>query len=211
MQALEKNQTKAAALARELATIQAALIAARAALDEAAGNNAANAAERASAVIVLEARERSTQKAIETNDKSREQIAETLKSKEYKEGKKKIAELRARLSQEADEVFQEFVILRERVTADMERYDELKTLVNRYGLDLSDRDVTQITYGRDFQYLQRIDILLTEQKKIDDIAEANRTQRARMDAEAKQPKHIPAPWTSNKENPARFRTVYIGQ
>src|SRR3989304_5543946 len=75
----------------------------------------AQAQALAARVTVLEPRRTAVQSALENNEKSGEHIEALMKSKEYKDGVKNMAELERFFLEEADDVHAELILIRERL------------------------------------------------------------------------------------------------
>ena len=114
MATLQQIQAKGETLARALAEVQKEIAVTRANLEAAAGTlrvRPEQSAEKiAGRLLVLEVREKSITGAIEGNAREATRQAELLKSGEYKDVQKKVAELEAYFTREADEVFNELTL-----------------------------------------------------------------------------------------------------
>ena len=110
MATLQQIQAKGETLARALAEVQKEIAVIRANLEAAAGTlrgrQELSAEKIAGRLLVLEAREKSIMGAIEGNARE----ATLLKSGEYKDVQKKVAELEAYFTREADEIFNELTL-----------------------------------------------------------------------------------------------------
>jgi hypothetical protein len=188
-------KAKGESLTRDLAQIQQEIITTRAQLETAVSNpaQAEQAGKIAGYLLVLEAREKSTRAAIESNERAAAKHAELLNSKEYKAAQKKIAELEAYFTREADEVFNEMTILRERVQTDMQKHDEYCALLRSYGVEM-DRDAKDSKMrGNDYEYLLSIHVMLTQRRKIEQHIETIDRQTAEYTKARNAQKPNPSP------------------
>jgi hypothetical protein len=167
MATLQQIKAKGETLAQELAQIRKQIATTRAQLQAAAGNmeQAEQAGKIAGALLVLEAREKSTIAAIEANGREQAQRAELVKTKEYRDAQKRLAELESHFSQEAAEVFEVLTALRERVLGDMQQHDEYCQLLRAYAVDMEPAERDARMRGKDFAYLAATHMILTQRHR----------------------------------------------
>jgi hypothetical protein len=190
----QQIKAKAERLHKELDETRRELQEARARLEAATGDPRQDeAAEKiAGRVMVLETRERATVAAIEANERAARQHDELLKSKEYRDAQKRITELEKFLEVEADEIFNEMTLLRERVQTAMAKHGEFVQLVNHYCFDMDRPARDAKTHSRDYKYLAAMFMMLTQRHETEKRIEAMDNITAERIAARNTPKPQPA-------------------
>jgi phage host-nuclease inhibitor protein Gam len=169
MTTITQIKAKGEALTRELKQIRNDITAQRRRLEAAAGNEAQaeQAGKIAGALLVLEAREKSTQAAIEANQSEQARRAELAASPAYTDAQQRIAAIEAELTREAAEIRQQFGALYDRVQADLQRHDELRALVSEYAVDMGTIEKSARLRSPAYGYLADISTMLTLRRKME--------------------------------------------
>lgn len=177
-------------LRRDLETIEAELTEARntfSALMDGANFDPKQAEALAARVMVLETRHTATAAALAKNEKSGEHIEALMRSKEYKGGVKRMAELERFFLEEADDVHAEMILIRERLVKARDAHAEYCDLVGRYCLDLDAIAQTEKIRNRDYIYLAGIAQWLERQRKGEEFTKALEAMPTPAKANGKKP------------------------
>jgi hypothetical protein len=153
MATIQEVKNKVSRLEMELSTIEAQVIEGRAQLATLASQDPEKAGKIASELMVLEARAQGIKTAIEMADAEGERLEAFVKSKEYKDGLKRIAELELYFAKEADDTYNAVYVLLEHIRQVEEKQKQYTDLIDRVCVDLDPSAKMRKARNRDWLYM----------------------------------------------------------